>query len=84
VGRQNKNVHYLHGDNIKTFFTKYLQFFVFLQIKKPFVIRQPNIQVKKRRIFTPKKNKIAGEDTLISQGIILLVLYFVCLPTKIW
>jgi hypothetical protein len=37
-GRRNKNIHYLYGNNIETFFMKYLQIFIFLQIKKPFVI----------------------------------------------
>jgi hypothetical protein len=58
VGRQNKSVHYLHGDNIETFFTKYLQIFIFLQIKKPFVIRQPNIQVEKGKFSLPKEKTL--------------------------
>jgi hypothetical protein len=47
--RRNKNIHCLHGGkNIETFLMRYLQVSIFFQIKKPFVIRQPNIQVKKK------------------------------------
>jgi hypothetical protein len=52
--RQNKNVRCLHGNNIETFLIRYLQIFIFFQIKKPFVICQPNIQVKKSKISLRK------------------------------
>jgi hypothetical protein len=52
--RQNKNVHCLHGKNIETFLMKYLRNFIFFQIKKPFEICQPNIQVKKAKFHSQR------------------------------
>jgi hypothetical protein len=52
--RRNKNIRCLHG-NIETFLMRYLRIFIFFQIKKPYEICQPNIQVKKAN-FHSKKN----------------------------
>jgi hypothetical protein len=58
AGRRNKNIHCLHGGDIETFLMRYLQVSIFFQIKKPFVIGQPNIEVEKSEISFKKKTGI--------------------------
>jgi len=51
-------VYCLHCGDIETFLMRYLQISIFFQIKKPFVIHQPNIQVEKSEISLTKKRVI--------------------------
>jgi hypothetical protein len=41
---------------IERFLMRYLRIYIFFQIKKPFVIRQPNIQVEKSEISLKTKH----------------------------
>jgi hypothetical protein len=52
------NVCCVHNGEIETFYLRYLQIYIYFQIKKPFVIHQPSILAKKRE-FPLKRKTLA-------------------------